>query len=166
MAFSFNWAGLNIPGMNPIKSEVDMNQVGKDLGTGVRGWKDRKASEEYADLIDEYMANEADADAADDQEIAQIQEEIARLEQENAQLQHVVDVKNTPAPEQNPEPLPSNMVYNWAASFDPNKADREQIIQMQNLIGTKGDGIWGPKSKAAYQNYMNSIGLSSYGPNM
>lgn len=165
MAFSFNWSGLTIPTINPIKPEVDMNQVGKDLGRGVRGWQDRKASDEYADLIDEYMANEEDADYADDQEIAEIEAEIERLEMENAQLQQVVDAK---APVEEPGGPQANemLVYNWASSFDPKTASVDQIKQMQTLVGTTPDGKWGPKSSAAYQTYMNSIGVGSYGPNL
>lgn len=171
MAFSFNWSGLTIPTINPIKPEVDMNQVGKDLGRGVRGWQDRKASDEYADLIDEYMANEEDADAADDQEIAEIEAEIERLEMENAQLQQVVDAKvpdeqSAVAAAAQGGPQANEMIYNWASTFDPKTASVDQIKQMQSLVGTTPDGKWGPKSSAAYQTYMNSIGVGSYGPNL
>lgn len=83
MAFSFNWAGLSIPEMNPIKDEVDMNKVGENLGKALRGHKIREGWEEYADMI-------RGAQGTSD-EIAAIEAEIAQLQRRNAELQDLIE---------------------------------------------------------------------------
>lgn len=51
MAFSFNWAGVNI---QPIQPKDTMEQARVDaanLGAAVRGYEVRKANREYADIL-------------------------------------------------------------------------------------------------------------------
>lgn len=83
MAFSFNWAGLTAPRVDPIKDEVDMNRVGENLGKGLRGYRTREGWKEYADMI-------RGAQGAPS-EIADIEAEIARLQDRNAELQALMD---------------------------------------------------------------------------
>ena len=52
MAFSFNWAGLNVPSVNYVNS-MDP-EFGKNLGIAARGLKNRMAASDFAKKIDAY----------------------------------------------------------------------------------------------------------------
>ena len=52
MAFSFNWAGLNVPSVNYVNS-MDP-EYGKNLGIGARGLENRMAASDFAKKIDAY----------------------------------------------------------------------------------------------------------------
>lgn len=147
MAFSFNWAGLQAPRMDPIKDEVDLNAMGAAVGKGLRGYRDRVAAEGYADALDRYRKAGAADKAAAGKRAQEIIAEIGRLEQENSQLAAVIETPE-PAPEQEPvQPV----------VFDPAGATPEQIKEIQGLIGTKADGVWGPKSQAAYDLFTSNV---------
>lgn len=83
MAFSFNWSGLQINDVNPIKDEVDMNKVGENLGKGLRGYRTREGWKEYGDMIRGSQGAPS--------EIADIEAEIVRLQNRNAELQALMD---------------------------------------------------------------------------
>lgn len=87
MAFSFNWAGLSIPTVDRIENEVDMDAVGRNLGTAMRGYQNRRAAAEYADMI-------AGAPMQDDPRIAAIEAEIHRLESRNAELMRMARMED------------------------------------------------------------------------
>lgn len=149
MAFSFNWAGLVAPQVSPIKDELDLNAMGAALGKGLRGYRNRVAAEEYADALDRYRQAGAADKAAAGKRAQEILAEIGRLEQENSQLAAVIE---TPEQAQVQEPEPPQPVV-----FDPAGATPEQIKEIQGLIGTKADGVWGPKSQAAYDLFTSNV---------
>lgn len=58
----------------------------------------------------------------------------------------------------------SGMVNPYGPLFNPRVASVDEIKSMQNQIGTKADGSWGPKSQRAYKKYMqNMIGVTADG---
>lgn len=78
MAFTFNWAGVQ--GVNPIAVADRTNLVRDDaanFGSAVRGYEQRKASQEYADILKGFNNPNTSA------KIAELQAELARLEQRN-----------------------------------------------------------------------------------
>ena len=77
-----------------------------------------------------------------------IKAEIAKLESENASIEQKLNVQPT---QQESEPAWSPTEEEMKAlMFDPETASKEDIMAMQKLVGTQADGLWGPKSNAAY----------------
>lgn len=112
MAFQFNWAGLQAPAVT-IPQQPNMSEAGKALGIAARGYKDRVAAEDYADMIDAYNTGRRERTSA---RAAEIRAEIARLEEQNRQLMQMM------APQQ-----PS------LALVDPSQASVEFQQQYQQL---------------------------------
>lgn len=52
------------------------------------------------------------------------------------------------------DPASAGADYEFMQTFDPNTADEEMKRRAQGIVGAKMDGRWGPKSIAAYNNYM------------
>ena len=85
MAFSFNWAGLNVPtiaGKRDVQIQNQQADIGGKLGKALRGYEDRKLrdelNDEYSKMLDEY--------GYDDPNLSDIQAQIDALKAENAQL--------------------------------------------------------------------------------
>lgn len=85
MAFSFNWAGLNVPtiaGKRDVQIQNQQADVAGKLGKALRGYEDRKLrdelNDEYSKMLDEY--------GYDDPNLSDIQAQIDALKAENAQL--------------------------------------------------------------------------------
>lgn len=51
MAFSFNWAGLNVPQIQSKDTTQQAYTDASNLGKALRGYEVREANREYADLI-------------------------------------------------------------------------------------------------------------------
>lgn len=82
MAFTFNWAGVNI---NPIQGgshnyEKTLRDDYAALGNFMRGYEQRKANQEYADMLKEFENPNTKA------KILEIKAEIARLEKRNEEI--------------------------------------------------------------------------------
>lgn len=163
MAFSFNWAGLQAPQVS-LGKEADMNEVGKNLGTALRGYRNRVAAEEYADKIDAYRNGRG----AKDPRVEQIKAEIARLENENKQLESLL--VETPTPYHfKPSVVTEEDVKNFELStFNPDDAyqkfitgkntpeDIELAKKIQTYLNVDADGKFGKNSLAAYNTWLNS----------
>lgn len=160
MAFSFNWAGLQVPQAKFTKA-IEDEEFGANLGRAARGYENRQAAKEYARKIDQFRQGRA-ADASDKaSRIAAIKAEIAKLESENESIEKKL---NAPPPQQESEPAWAPTEEEWnALIFDPESASKEQIISMQQLLknagydlGTYGpnrdgiDGSWGKASIKAF----------------
>ena len=161
MAFSFNWAGLQVPQAKFTKA-IEDEEFGKNLGLAARGYENRQAAKEYARKIDQFRQGRA-ADASDKaSRIAAIKAEIAKLETENESIEKKL---NAPLPQQmETEPAWAPTEEEWnALMFDPESASKEQIISMQQILknagydlGTYGpnrdgiDGSWGKASIKAF----------------
>lgn len=82
MAFTFNWAGVNI---NPIQGgsnnyQQTIRNDAANWGGAVRGYEQRKANQEYADMLKEFDNPNTKA------KILEIKAEIARLEKRNEEI--------------------------------------------------------------------------------
>lgn len=51
MAFSFNWAGVTVPQIQPKDTTEQARTDAANLGSALRGYETRKANREYADII-------------------------------------------------------------------------------------------------------------------
>lgn len=85
MAFSFNWAGLNVPtiaGKRDVQIQNQQADVAGKLGKALRGYEDRKLrdelNDEYSKMLGEYGYG--------DPNLSDIQAQINALKAENAQL--------------------------------------------------------------------------------
>lgn len=176
MAFSFNWAGLNVPTVNYFDAVKDPN-VGANLGLAARGFEKRQAAKEYADKIREYRMGRSAAQNTAKSRIDEIRAEIAQLKQENAMIESQMQSAQPSQETQLPgnDPSGSTAISDLtntldALSFDPNTASKEDIINMQNMLvnhgynlGTYGpnrngvDGSWGRKSKNALAQYLSTL---------
>lgn len=78
MGFSFNWAGVNVPQIQggSRNYQQTIRSDAQAAGNMVRGYEQRKAAQEYADIL-----------GGNANEVASIKAEIARLEQRNAELE-------------------------------------------------------------------------------
>lgn len=81
MAFTFNWAGVNIPtvqgGTNNYQQTIRNDAA--HWGNALRGYEQRKANQEYADMLGQYSNGNP--------RIAEIEAEIKQLEAQNAELE-------------------------------------------------------------------------------
>lgn len=81
MAFTFNWAGVNIPtiqgGTNNYQQTI--RNDASNWGNALRGYEQRKANQEYADMLGQYSNGNP--------RIAEIEAEIKQLEAQNAELE-------------------------------------------------------------------------------
>ena len=119
MAFQFNWAGLQAPAVT-IPQQPNMSEAGKALGTAARGYKDRVAAEDYADMIDAYNTGRRERTSA---RAAEIRAEIARLEEQNRQLMQMMAPQQVEVPVEQPS----------LALVDPSQASVEFQQQYQQL---------------------------------
>lgn len=82
MAFTFNWAGINAPaiqgGSNNYQQAIRNDAA--SWGGAVRGYEQRKANQEYADMLKEFENPNTKA------KILEIKAEIARLEKRNEEI--------------------------------------------------------------------------------
>ena len=82
MAFTFNWAGVNIPtvqgGTNNYQQTIRNDAA--HWGNALRGYEQRKANQEYADILNGFNNPNTSA------KIAELQAELARLEQRNEEI--------------------------------------------------------------------------------
>lgn len=78
MGFTFNWAGVNVPQIQggSRNYQQTIRSDAQAAGNMVRGYEQRKAAQEYADIL-----------GGNANEVASIKAEIARLEQRNAELE-------------------------------------------------------------------------------
>lgn len=149
MSFSFNWAGLNMPSVSFNKA-VDDQDFGKNLGLAARGFENRQAAKEYGKMLEDYARDKRAASYTKEQRIKAIKDELAQLYAAKQTIQAQLD---TPQPQSEvpvEEAWSPTEEETQALVFEPKSATRQQIIDMQNRIGTVADGIWGPKSQAAY----------------
>lgn len=77
MAFSFNWAGVNIPKID-AQPKGAANEIAANLGMAQWGSVVRDANEEYADMLA--------SGGSVAEEVRRIQAEIARLEARNSEI--------------------------------------------------------------------------------
>ena len=85
MAFSFNWAGLSVPtivGKSDVQLQNQRDNVAGNLGAALRGYEDRKRTEElndeYSQMLDQYGYG--------DPSISDIEAQIQALKAQNEQL--------------------------------------------------------------------------------
>ena len=78
MGFSFNWAGVNIPQIQPKDTTENAMRDADNLGRALRGYEVKKANKEYAGLIS--SRNEALA------KMDEISNRIASLQKRNEQI--------------------------------------------------------------------------------
>lgn len=164
MAFSFNWAGLTAPSVDPIKDEVDLKAMGQSLGKGLRGYRERTAAAEYADAIDRYRKGAQGNNMADAQRVKEIQAEIQRLRNENAQIDSVLGQAGAQQVETEVATRPVDTDYERQLAtinrFDPSRVkdfSKDEIKDVQSFIGLSGndvDGVWGPQSIKALQSFV------------
>jgi murein L,D-transpeptidase YcbB/YkuD len=158
MAFSFNWAGLNVPSVNYVNS-MDP-EYGKNLGLAARGFKNRMAASDFAKKIDAYRQAQNAKAGTNSNRIKEIEAEIAELNRQNQEIMATPDQQEVqPQGEssaiadlvQSIENAPriSGEEYD-AAMFEPSIANKDEIIEMQRRVGTNPDGLWGRKSQAAF----------------
>lgn len=170
MAFSFNWAGLTAPRVDPIKDEVDLNAMGQALGKGLRGYRMRTAAAEYADAIDRYRKGAQGNNMADAQRVKEIQTEIQKLRNENAQIDSMLGQIGPQQVEvasvtRDPEAVAAAEEYARQEAayegFDPKNPkayDKDTIKAVQSFIGVPEadiDGIWGTQSQGYYDKFRN-----------
>jgi hypothetical protein len=163
MAFSFNWAGLTAPQVSMGK-EVDLNEIGKNLGSGLRGYRNREASEEFAKKIDEYR----NIRGGNLQRANEIRARIAELEEENKQLATLVTPNEVGEPvEQSPNLPPMDPKDYELLMFDPTTASKEDTKKVQGYLWgdntSEIDGNWGPKSQAKWDEWYNNQRYFQFG---
>lgn len=153
MAFSFNWAGLNVPTVDYFDAVKD-KEFGANLGKAARGFEDRQAAKDYAEKIRTYRMGQNAAKNTDAARIAEIKQQIAELKQQNATIEsqmQPVQAQSNPAEDIITHPSSEQLAEEmYAVNFDPSNASRDDILEMQRRVGTNADGIWGPKSRAAF----------------
>lgn len=78
MGFSFNWAGVNIPQIQPKDTTENAMRDAKNLGAALRGYEVKQANKEYANLIS--SRNEALT------KMDEISNRIAQLQKRNEEI--------------------------------------------------------------------------------
>lgn len=88
MAFSFNWAGVNIPKIDAQPKNA-ANEIAANLGKAQWGSVVRDANNEYADMLT--------SGSSVAEEVRKIQAEIARLEARNNEIRRQQDLNRANA---------------------------------------------------------------------
>lgn len=165
MAFSFNWAGVNIPQIQVKDNWAQSREDAMNLGKAVRGYQNRQAANEYADAIDRYR-NNARWDMGSERADAQrIEAEIQRLQQENAEIDRMIkqqssDIGVEPAVTEtpyDPEYERQAAIFSRFDPTNPKKMSMDEIKDVQSFIGLTGndvDGVWGKQSTKALQRFV------------
>ena len=78
MGFSFNWAGVNIPQIQPKDTTENAMRDADNLGRALRGYEVKQANKEYANLIS--SRNEALT------KMDEISNRIAQLQKRNEEI--------------------------------------------------------------------------------
>lgn len=165
MAFSFNWAGVNVPQIQVKDQWAQSREDLGNLGKALRGYQNRQAANEYADAIDRYRNNARWDMGSERADAKRIEAEIQRLQQENAEIDRMIQQQNS---DTGVEPAVSEMAYDpeyerQAAIFsrfdpsNPKNMTRDEIKDVQSFIGLTGndvDGIWGRQSTKALQKFV------------
>lgn len=88
MAFSFNWAGVNVPQIQPKDTMEQARLDAANIGSAIRGYEVRKANREYADIIN--GRNDALA------KMDEISNKIAQLQRRNDEIRsHLAGMQQT-----------------------------------------------------------------------
>lgn len=86
MAFSFNWAGVNVPQIQVRNQWAEAREDARALGIGARGAQNRidrrEADREYADILNGYEGPSTDRGP----EYRALQQELASLKARNAEI--------------------------------------------------------------------------------
>lgn len=86
MAFSFNWAGVNVPQIQVKNQWAEAREDARALGAGARGAQNmidrREADREYAGILDGYAGPSTDRGP----EYRALQQELASLKARNAEI--------------------------------------------------------------------------------
>lgn len=121
-------------------------------------FEDRKAAEDTAaaDMVDDALAMEELAGAANDDNIFGIEPEQAADEMAASIWGGLLSTED---PVNNVvrfgfDPVTAAADAEFMQAFDPNTATPEDIRRAQGIVGTGVDGRWGKKSRAAYNKYM------------
>lgn len=115
MAFSFNWAGLNVPQIQPKDTMEQARADAANLGAAVRGYEVRKANREYADIIEGRNKSLARMDEISNR-IAQLQRRNEEIRSQLAGMQqtgvqpYVANQAQTFVPTES-QPTPANYPY-------------------------------------------------------
>ena len=82
MSFTFNWAGVNVPTIQGGNNDFQRlaREDGASWGNAVRGYEQRKASQEYADMLGQYDPIDNNA------KIMELMTELRTLEQRNEEI--------------------------------------------------------------------------------
>lgn len=174
MAFSFNWAGVNI---QPIQPKDTMEQARVDaanIGSALRGYEVRQANREYADIIEgrnkslERMDEISNRIAQLQRRNEEIRAQLAGMQQTAVQptvQQQVPTFVSTPGhetptnyPYSNQFPSDSEILTRkfLAEGGDSSKFTRDEIKNIQSFVGVPEnnvDGIWGPQSIRYWNTY-------------
>ena len=82
MAFSFNWAGIDIPQIQVKDRWEEAREDAATIGKALRGYEKREGDREYADILNEYKGPSTDRGP----EYRALQQELASLKARNAEI--------------------------------------------------------------------------------
>ena len=82
MAFSFNWAGLNVPQIQVKDRGEEAREDAANIGKALRGYEKREADREYADILNGYEGPSTDRGP----EYRALHQELASLKARNAEI--------------------------------------------------------------------------------
>ena len=82
MAFSFNWAGIDIPQIQVKDRWEEAREDAANIGKALRGYEKREADREYADILNGYEGPSTDRGP----EYRALQQELASLKARNAEI--------------------------------------------------------------------------------
>lgn len=82
MAFSFNWAGVNVPTVGVYDGSKETLNSMQNLGMAARGFEKKAADYEYADILNGYKGPSTDRGP----EYRALQQELASLKARNAEI--------------------------------------------------------------------------------
>ena len=80
MGFSFNWAGVNIPQIQPKDTTQQAYLDAANLGSAVKGYQRMQANKEYGDLIKNYREGNYS------EKVIALKEELNRLKERNKEI--------------------------------------------------------------------------------
>ena len=80
MGFSFNWAGVNVPQIQPKDTMDQARMDAANLGSALRGYQRMQANKQYGELVKKYR------ERGSSERVAALNEELRQLKARNMEI--------------------------------------------------------------------------------
>ena len=133
MAFSFNWAGLNVPQIQVKDRWEEAREDAATIGKALRGYEKREADREYADILER---RNSELDRMDG-----ISARIASLQKRNGEIREILaSMEQNPV---NPDEYNGKGIYPGGLDMNLDRSLMPRDIQGPSVSGVPVNSVFG-----------------------